>query len=153
MPSDTNPQALTSFPPAPFFDLFDGIDLFAPFFDLRSLKTTSRESHRNTMSKDIERTEGGYVLEAEMAGIPKENVTVEVKDGHLQISGRRKREEEREGEKVYSRSDFYQSVKLPKDVEEGSVKASYTDGLLKVEMNRKDESEKTKRITIQMGIS
>jgi HSP20 family protein len=66
----------------------------------------------------------------------KEDVKVEVTDGHLAISGERKREEE-EKEKEFYRCEreygsFYRAVPLPEGVKVEDVKATFADGVLEV---------------------
>ncbi|PRP83605.1 molecular chaperone [Planoprotostelium fungivorum] len=132
MPKEES-KSMTPFQPESVLDYL-GNEIFSPFRSSRL---------------GIQRTDNGYLIEAEMAGVPKENVSVEVKDSILHISGKQKMEEEKDGRKMCSRSDFYQSVRLPKDADHESVKAVYADGLLKVCMNRFEERDSTKKITIQ----
>ena len=76
-----------------------------------------------------------YVLRAELPGIdPDKDVEVSVTNGVLTVSAER-REEHKEGQ----RSEFYygrlhRSVTLPAGVDEGSVTATYRDGILQVEV-------------------
>ncbi|PRP85306.1 heat shock protein Hsp20 [Planoprotostelium fungivorum] len=144
MPKEDSTKTLSVYHPD---SLFDFRDIYSPFLDLQTLKPLFDEKHRRA-SHGLQKTTDGYVVEAELAGIPKENVSVEVKDGVLHISGKQKVEEEKEGRKMYSRSDFYQSIRLPKDVDQESVKASYVDGLLKVQMKGRELKDNTKRIAI-----
>ncbi|PRP83624.1 heat shock protein Hsp20 [Planoprotostelium fungivorum] len=145
MPKDNDTKALASFHPE---SLFDFRDIYSPFLALQTLKPFLEDKQRRAFP-GIQKTDDGYLIEAEMAGVPKENVSVEVKDGLLLISGKQKMEEEKDGRKMYSRSDFYQSVRLPKDADHESVKASYVDGLLKIHMKGTECKDNTKRITIE----
>ena len=72
----------------------------------------------------------------DLPGMKKEDVKVEVTDGHLAISGERRREEE-EKEKEFYRSEreygsFYRAVPLPEGVKLDDVKATFADGVLEV---------------------
>jgi HSP20 family protein len=63
-------------------------------------------------------------------------VSVEVTDGHLTLSGERKRETEEKKDDFY-RSEreygsFYRSVPLPDGVKLEDVKATFADGVLEV---------------------
>ena len=79
--------------------------------------------------------DGKYVLRAELPGIdPDKDVEVSVTDGVLTVTAER-REERKEGQ----RSEFYygslhRAVTLPAGVDEGSVTATYRDGILRVEV-------------------
>lgn len=72
----------------------------------------------------------------DLPGLKKEDVKVEVTDGHLTISGERRREEE-EKEKEFYRCEreygsFYRVVPLPEGVKAEEVSATFADGVLEV---------------------
>lgn len=76
------------------------------------------------------------VTRVDLPGMKKEDVKVEVTEGHLIISGTRKRETE-ETKDQYYRSErqfgsFYRMVPLPEFVGIDDVKAKYVDGVLEV---------------------
>ena len=76
------------------------------------------------------------MTKVDLPGMNKEDVKVEVTDGHLAISGERKRETEEKTEKVY-RSEreygsFYRAVPLPDGAKLEDVKATFADGVLEV---------------------
>ncbi len=91
------------------------------------------------------------VLVAELPGVRKEDMNIEVKGNTIRLAGERKIEY---GENVsYHRvernsSKFDRTLKLPYNVEPGKVKAEYKDGLLVISLSRA-ESDKPKQITIQ----
>ncbi|PRP74930.1 Hsp [Planoprotostelium fungivorum] len=97
----------------------------------------------------IQETDNGYEVEAEMAGVPKENVQVQVKNGVLTLSGQQKTEENKEGMRRYSRSNYHQSFALPDDADEASVKAKYSDGVLRVTMDKKAVDDDVKKIDVE----
>jgi HSP20 family protein len=76
------------------------------------------------------------VTRIDLPGLKKEDVKVEVTDGHLAISGERKSETEEKKERFY-RSErqygsFYRAIPLPEGVKVEDVKATFTDGVLEV---------------------
>jgi HSP20 family protein len=76
------------------------------------------------------------VTRVDLPGMKKEDVTVEVTDGQLTLSGERKRETEEKKDNFY-RSEreygsFYRTVPLPEGVKLDDVKASFADGVLEV---------------------
>jgi HSP20 family protein len=76
------------------------------------------------------------VTRVDLPGMKKEDVSVEVTDGHLALSGERKRETEETKDNVY-RSEFeygsfYRTVPLPEGVKVDEVKATFADGVLEV---------------------
>lgn len=76
------------------------------------------------------------VTKVDLPGLKKEDVKVEVTDGHLTISGERKSEVKEEKDRFY-RSErqygsFYRSVPLPEGVKLEDVKATFAEGVLEV---------------------
>jgi HSP20 family protein len=100
--------------------------------------------------------DGRLVTKVDLPGMKKEDVKVEVTDGHLAISGERKRETEEKTEKLY-RSEreygsFYRAVPLPEGAKLEDVKASFADGVLEVSVPLPAKVETTPRtIEIQEG--
>ena len=92
----------------------------------------------------------------DLPGMRKEDVKVEVTDGHLAISGERKSEAEEKKENYYrcerEYGSFYRAVPLPEGVKLEDVKASFTDGVLEVSvpMPAKTES-KARTVPITEG--
>jgi HSP20 family protein len=85
---------------------------------------------------DVFEREGRLVTRVDLPGMKKEDVSVEVTDGHLALSGERKREKEETKDNVY-RSEreygsFCRAVPLPEGVKLEDVKATFADGVLEV---------------------
>jgi HSP20 family protein len=96
--------------------------------------------------------EGTIVVRADLPGLKREEITVEVTDGSLMIAGERKVEQEIK-EKDYYRSErsygaFRRAIPLPTGVEKGKIAATYKDGVLEVTMPKAKGAEATK-VTIQ----
>lgn len=85
---------------------------------------------------DIEEEEGKYLLHADLPGVKKEDVHVELQNGYLTISGERKAEHEekrdqfRRIERTYG--SFQRSFKVPDGVTEKDITAQYRDGVLDI---------------------
>ena len=79
---------------------------------------------------------GNLVVRADLPGLSKDDVNVEVDDGVLTISGERKHEEEEERDGFYrserSYGHFYRSIPLPDGVNADQVEASFRDGVLEI---------------------
>ena len=76
------------------------------------------------------------VTRVDFPGLKKEDVKVEVTDGHLALSGERKRETEEKKDTFY-RSEreygsFCRTVPLPEGVKLEDIKATFADGVLEV---------------------
>lgn len=85
---------------------------------------------------EIDRRGDEFVVRADLPGLKKEDVTVEVDDGVLQLSGERRQESRDEREGFY-RSErnygtFFRAIPLPEGVNEDDITASFTDGVLEV---------------------
>jgi HSP20 family protein len=77
-----------------------------------------------------------YIVRAELPGIKKDDVQVEVTDDQVTIQGDRREEHEEEREGVFrserSYGSFYRSVPLPEGVIPESAQASFRDGVLEI---------------------
>jgi HSP20 family protein len=85
---------------------------------------------------DVFEQHNRLVTRVDLPGMKKEDVSVEVTDGHLALSGERKRETEEKKDNFY-RSEreygsFYRAVPLPDGVKLEDVKATFADGVLEV---------------------
>jgi HSP20 family protein len=85
---------------------------------------------------DVLERDNRLVTRVDLPGLKKEDVKVEVTDGHLAISGERKSETEEEKDNVYrcerSYGSFYRAVPLPDGAKLEDVKATFADGVLEV---------------------
>lgn len=103
---------------------------------------------------DVFEKDNRLVTKIDLPGMKKEDVKVEVTDGHLAISGERKSEAEEKKEGFY-RSErqygsFYRAVPLPEGVKLEDVKATFSDGVLEVSIPLPAKAEaKMRRVEIQ----
>jgi HSP20 family protein len=101
---------------------------------------------------DIRETKTALELTVELPGIALDDVKLDVEDDVLTISGEKRAESEtKDGDlRVSERSygAFSRSVKLPRSVDVGAIKATMTNGVLKIEAP-KDGSAVTKTIKIE----
>jgi HSP20 family protein len=85
---------------------------------------------------DVFEKDKRLVTKIDLPGMKKEDVKVEVSDGHLAISGERRRESEEKGKEFYrcerDYGSFYRAVPLPEGVSLEDVKAIFADGVLEV---------------------
>jgi len=85
---------------------------------------------------EVKHTNGNFIVTAELPGLTKDEIKVEVIENALVIEGERKREKEEKGEEFY-RSEryygrFYRSIPLPKGAQADAIKAELTNGVLEV---------------------
>src|SRR5262245_41297393 len=81
---------------------------------------------------------GEFVVRADLPGLHKENINVEVEDELLSIRGERKHEEEEKKEYSYrserSYGRYYRTVPLPEGVKTENAKATFKNGVLEITM-------------------
>ena len=90
---------------------------------------------------DIRETENEFILEAEIPGLDKDQVKVEVKDDSLVIRGEKRSDETKKKGKYnvreIKRSSFIRSFILPSDiVDKNSVKAKFVNGVLEINIGK-----------------
>lgn len=97
-----------------------------------------------------------FVVRAELPGLKKEDIEVNVSDDAITIQGERRHEEERTEEGFYhterSYGSFYRTIPLPEGVISDSAKASFRDGVLEVQLQAPPhEVSRGRRVEIQEG--
>jgi HSP20 family protein len=100
----------------------------------------------------VEETESSFVVDAEVPGVERENLTVDVQRNELSISGKID-DSDREGvvhSSTRKTGSFYYRTTLPGNVDADSVSATLKDGVLRVEVP-KTEPAQGKRIEITAG--
>jgi HSP20 family protein len=112
----------------------EGVELTAPVVDLYEEKD------------DI-------VVKAELPGIDKNNIEVNLADHTLTIKGEKKKEEEIKEENYYrserSYGSFVRTLELPKDVHTDKVKATFKNGILEVRLPKTEEA-KAKEVKVKV---
>lgn len=110
------------------------------------------QSRTRLPALEMEATDKGYKLTAELPGLSPEDVDIDVTEGVLTISGEKKevREEKDKGfmftERSYGR--FERRVQLPAGADEDNIEARFENGILTIDIGKNDKSEKRKRISI-----
>lgn len=102
---------------------------------------------------DIYETPTALVITIELPGVRKEDVSVEVKDNTLTISGQRAAQQQIEEENYIRRErmfgPFSRSFDLRYYVKPEAIRARFKEGLLQVEIS-KPEQERSKQITVDV---
>ena len=126
---------------------------FTRLFD--SLLGESQERARRwTPAMDLVEGEDHFLLKADLPGLSEDDVTIEVRDNTLRISGERRAEHESTArgfhrvERSYGR--FSRSLTLPEGVDGDAISATFDKGVLEVRVP-KPEERKPRRIEIQAG--
>jgi HSP20 family protein len=101
---------------------------------------------------DIEEQDNAYVVEAELPGVKREDVNIELVGRELMITGEIK-EKEREGvlrRRTRRTGRFEYRVRLPDEVDADGIDANLSDGLLSV---RVPKAERAQRRRIELKAS
>ncbi|MFQ5913119.1 MAG: Hsp20/alpha crystallin family protein [Nitrospinota bacterium] len=123
----------------PFRELTDIHRTMDRFFGDRYLRRPDEWLYNGwSPSVDVYETEKEIVVEAEIPGATEKDISVEVKDNLLTLSGERKKETEVKEENFHrverSFGKFQRSFTLPDTVETEKVSAKMKNGVLKVRL-------------------
>jgi HSP20 family protein len=102
---------------------------------------------------DIYEEKDDIVVKAELPGMTKDDIEVDISDTQLTLKGEKKKEEKIEEEDYFacerSYGAFYRSVELPKNVQADKVKGSFKNGILEIRLPKSEEA-KTKEIKVKI---
>jgi len=141
-----------------------------PFRDLTSIQERMNQIFEDALARTRGRDEGlrtgmwtpavdiyekndTVVVKAELPGVERDQISVEVKDGILTLRGERKFERDVKEESYHrverSYGTFLRSFSLPVSVDQEQVKATFRDGVLEVELPKKEQA-KPKQIQVNI---
>ncbi len=124
------------------FDLFDNFFGDDDFF-------TRPEHH--LMKTDIKEKKDKYLLDIDLPGFNKENIDISLNKGYLNIKAKVDKEEKNdEDEKFVRRERYYgecsRSFYVGEDINEDDIHAEFKNGILKVEIPKKEALGGTKEV-------
>ena len=103
---------------------------------------------------DILESKDSYIIRAELPGMRNEDLKTEVNEGMLTLSGERKFEEPANGVEYHRvervAGKFSRSFYLPQTVKQDSIKATYRDGILEIQVPKAEEA-KPRQIAISLN--
>lgn len=142
----------------PFRDLMTLQERMNRLFDesMRGARTPDEAMSTTAWSPavDIYETENDIVLKAELPEVDQKEIDIQVANNTLTISGERKFDESLKKEnfhrveRAYGR--FSRSFTLPSLINQEKIKAEYKDGVLRVELPKRDET-KPKQIKVAVS--
>jgi HSP20 family protein len=132
---------------SPVDDAFD--DLFRGFF-MRPVRMEGASEMQIKM--DVKEDDKGFTVHAEIPGVKKDDIHVNIDGNQVSISAEVKNEKEvKESEKVLRSERYYGKVSraftLGQDVDEGAAQARYSDGVLELTLPKK-AATRAKRLTV-----
>jgi HSP20 family protein len=121
--------------------------LFDHFFDNEVFDWSNRNfSTTNTTlpSVNVKDTADAYVVEMAAPGFTKDDFKVELNQSILTISSEKKEEKKVEGEftrREFSYQSFSRSFTLPREVDADKIAARYENGILHLNIPKKEEAK------------
>ena len=106
---------------------------------------TSERNWNLTPAVNITESEGDFKVEVAAPGLSKEHFKVHVEKNILEISAEKTEEQETENKKYirkeFSYSEFRRTFSLPSSVDAEKIHATHKDGVLTVEIPKKNEAK------------
>ncbi len=103
---------------------------------------------------DIYESGDDIVVKAEIPGIDRDEVAVEIKDGILTLRGERKFEKEEKEENYHrierSYGTFVRSFALPSSVDPEKIQAALKEGVLEVRIGKREQA-KPRKVTVAVN--
>lgn len=97
---------------------------------------------------DIREKKKEYVIRAEVPGVDRKDIHLDVDKGVLKLSGERRWENEEKDEKQHRRESFYgqfaRSFSLPENADADQIKAKYHDGVVEIRLPKTAETQAKK---------
>ena len=123
-------------------DFFDDFNFFRP------ARPAVRTERTKLMRTDIRETDTGYELDVELPGYKKEDLNLELTNGYLNISAEKNnsKEEKDKNGRVVRQERYTGSMKrsfyVGEEITEEDIKAKFEDGILKLQVPKKEIEEK-----------
>ena len=133
----------------PMRDLDQFSNRFQRFFDeFPAFHNLNQDSFSPRI--DIAEDEKSISIDAEIPGVPKENLKITLQDNILTIEGEKKKYSE-EKEINYYREErsfgkFKRCFTLPVEVDSDNVDAKFNDGILEIKLNKMEPKKETERL-------
>jgi HSP20 family protein len=139
---------------------FEGMAGFRRLFDepfassMERACCSSMEEREWKPLVDVVENKDGITLKVEVPGVKQEDINISIEENMLTVKGERKQESqvEEEGHSRFERyyGAFQRSVLLPPTVDADRVKATYKDGVLEIQLPKKEEA-KPKTVKVEVG--
>jgi HSP20 family protein len=126
-------------------------EIFGEFFGRTPVAMAATEAVWSPLV-DVHETKEGFNLQVELPGVKQEDIQLTIEGNSLLLKGERKRENEVKEENYHrierSYGTFQRSIVLPSVVDPNRVKATYRDGVLQIQLPKKEEA-KPKEIKVE----
>ena len=121
-------------------------DLFRDFFEGDDFFPVRRDSA--IMKTDIKENDKQYIMKIELPGFKKEDISINYENAYVTINASRKSEETEDKYIRKERSEEYSRRYYVGHIDSSEIKASYEDGVLKLEVPKENPNDGKKGIQI-----
>lgn len=130
--------------------MFEDMDsMFEDFFGQPLMRRRRGKSGFRSPAMDIQDAGDKYLIQADIPGINKDDLEVEIKEDRLSIKAESKEEKEEKGENYVRRErgyrSFYREIPLSENVLADEAEASYKNGVLEISLPKKEPEEEEGR--------
>ncbi|OGA12094.1 MAG: heat-shock protein Hsp20 [Betaproteobacteria bacterium RIFCSPLOWO2_02_64_14] len=134
------------------YDPFGDLDDMFKGFWMRPVRFDVDMPQQLQIKLDVKSSDGAYTVAAELPGVKKEDIKIDIDGNRVTISAEVKKEsEEKKGEEVIRSERYYGAISrtftLDADVDEAKADAKYADGVLKLTLPKKAAASR-KRVTV-----
>lgn len=130
-------------------------EILSVFTDMQRgflLGNSSLQAHQSELRVDVNEVGHAYLLNFDLPGVKKEDITIQFQNDELRVSGERKSEEELKTARLHRKErsfgKFERTFKFQEEINPDLIEASFEDGVLKVALP-KAEITKPRSISIQ----
>lgn len=130
-----------------FEDFYNMLDDF--FSDTWSPR---RSLERDTFKINVQQNDSEYLVEAELPGVNKEEIDVDLNDGRLTVSVKREEKINEEKKNYIHRESRYASMSRSiylADADSKGIKAKLDNGMLSITVPRQQKTAKAEKIQIE----
>lgn len=137
---------------------FDPLSEFARLAPLRSIdeffreltpRGVMRDMQEPTLAVDVTENDQAYTVRAEIPGVKKEDIKVDLRGNRVSIGAEIKREsQQKEGDRVLRSELYYGQVQralvLDQEIDDTKAEAKYNDGVLELTLPKRANASGTK---------
>jgi HSP20 family protein len=132
--------------------------LMSDFFDYDKFfgnRWFERETNQSLPAVNIQENAKEFNIEFAVPGFNKNDFKINIETNVLTISAEKKEEKKEENSRFTRRefnyNTFSRSFTLPQSVDTETINAKYTDGILKLQIPKKEEAKKTTKKEIKLN--
>jgi len=107
---------------------------------------------RGDIKIDLKETEKEYIVEADLPGVRKEDIEITYENNYLTIAAKREEVMNEEKENYIRKERNYGMISRSfyvDDIDGDNIKAKFSDGVLKMNLPKKDSPENKNKINIE----